>query len=219
MKDPAVKIAILTIGTRGDTQPYIALGKALKTRGHDVVLAAPDNFAAWVEGHGLAYRPIGIDMQVFIQSPEARQIMAGNVLALARIWRRTVVPMMRGSLDATWEAARDAEMIVYHPKAGGAVDMAAMAAIGDAHLLDMIARVQSVSPDIGLGIFVFCNVGDDSRTKDFAAALGNGLYSRFTGPPAKVAEGFEWLAEQGITRCQISPLDDASFDRLAPVLL
>ncbi len=118
-----MKIAILTIGTRGDTQPYIALARALVARGHDVVLAAPDNFADWVEGHGLDFRPIGIDMQAFIQSPEARQIMAGNVFALARIWRRTVVPMMRGSLDATWEAARDAEVIVYHPKAGGAVDM------------------------------------------------------------------------------------------------
>lgn len=118
-----MKIAILTVGSRGDTQPYIALGKALQARGHEVVLAAPDNFAAWVEGHGLAFRPMGIDIQAFIQSSEARQIMAGNVFALARIWRRTVVPMMRGCLDASWEAARDAEVIVYHPKAGGAVDI------------------------------------------------------------------------------------------------
>ena len=56
-----MKIAILTSGTRGDVQPYVALGKALQTRGHDVLLACPDNFAAWVEGHGLAFRSIGVE--------------------------------------------------------------------------------------------------------------------------------------------------------------
>ena len=57
-----MKIALLTLGTRGDTQPFIALGKALMARGHDVALGAPDNFQSWIEEHGLAYRSIGVDM-------------------------------------------------------------------------------------------------------------------------------------------------------------
>ncbi len=68
-----MKIAILTYGTRGDVQPFMALGTALMACGHDVLLACPDNFAAWVEGHGLAFRSIGVDMQAFVQSPEARK--------------------------------------------------------------------------------------------------------------------------------------------------
>ncbi len=31
-----MKIALLTLGTRGDVQPYAVLGKALKDRGHEV---------------------------------------------------------------------------------------------------------------------------------------------------------------------------------------
>jgi sterol 3beta-glucosyltransferase len=34
-----MKIALLTLGTRGDVQPYAVLGQALKERGHDVTLS------------------------------------------------------------------------------------------------------------------------------------------------------------------------------------
>ncbi|UCE31521.1 MAG: glycosyltransferase family 1 protein [Burkholderiales bacterium] len=119
-----MKIALVTLGTRGDVQPYIALGKALKARGHEVVLGAPEDSGAWIEGHGLAYRSIGVDMRAFVQSLEARKVMAGNVLAMARMWRETIVPLTRQSLDAIWEVARDAEVIVDHPKTAGAADVA-----------------------------------------------------------------------------------------------
>ena len=120
----ALRIAVLALGSRGDVQPSLALGKALKARGHDVILGAPDNFADWVEGHGLAFWPLGIDMQAFLQRPEVREAIAGRWFALAKIWRRSVLQLMRNSLEATWQAARDADVIVYHPKAGGAVDVA-----------------------------------------------------------------------------------------------
>jgi sterol 3beta-glucosyltransferase len=118
-----MKIALLTLGTRGDIQPFIALGKALQARGHNIVLGAPENFQSWIEDHGLTYRSIGIDMQVFVQSLEARKVMAGNVFALARMWNQTIVPLTRKSLDAIWETARDADVIVYHPKTAGAADV------------------------------------------------------------------------------------------------
>ena len=39
-----MKYALLTAGTRGDVQPFIALGIELTRRGHDVLLVAPDKF-------------------------------------------------------------------------------------------------------------------------------------------------------------------------------
>jgi sterol 3beta-glucosyltransferase len=119
-----MKIAILTSGTRGDVQPYVALGKALQARGHDVILACPDNFAAWVEGHGLEFRSIGVDMQTFLQSPVGRKVLSGNLLTFVKIWKRTIAPIVRRTLDATWESARDADVIIFHPKVGAAVDVA-----------------------------------------------------------------------------------------------
>jgi alkanesulfonate monooxygenase SsuD/methylene tetrahydromethanopterin reductase-like flavin-dependent oxidoreductase (luciferase family) len=101
---------------------------------------------------------------------------------------------------------------------GGSLDLAAMATIQDAHLVDMVRRVRDVSADVPVGMFVLCNAGEDALTRDFEARMGDGLYGRFFGAPRKVAEGLDWLAELGISRVQISPFDDASFDRLAPVV-
>ena len=121
---PSMKISLLTLGTRGDIQPYIALGKALIARGHQVRFAGPDNFGDWVKSHGLMFQSLGADMESFLQSPEARRALAGSPWSMIKLWRQTIVPLTRQTLYATWEAARDAEVIVYHPKAAGATDVA-----------------------------------------------------------------------------------------------
>ena len=118
-----MKIALLGFGTRGDVQPYVALGKALKTRGHDILLGAPDNFSDWIEGHELKFHGLGIDMETFLQSPEIRRVMAGNWFALAKIWRQTIHPMVLNLLENTWETGKNADVIVYHPKVVGATDV------------------------------------------------------------------------------------------------
>ena len=38
-----MKIAITTVGTRGDLQPYIALGLGLKDAGHEVLIVSSKN--------------------------------------------------------------------------------------------------------------------------------------------------------------------------------
>ena len=119
-----MKIVILTSGTRGDVQPYIALGKALHNRRHDVLLVCPDNSNSWVKSHGLKFRSIGVDMETFIQSPEGKKVLSGNPFALIKIWKKMIIPIMQETLNVTWKSARDADVIVYHPKVACAVDVA-----------------------------------------------------------------------------------------------
>jgi sterol 3beta-glucosyltransferase len=38
------RIAVSTLGTRGDVQPYVALARGLIDRGHSVQIAAPEQF-------------------------------------------------------------------------------------------------------------------------------------------------------------------------------
>ncbi|MDG1846595.1 MAG: LLM class flavin-dependent oxidoreductase [Acidimicrobiales bacterium] len=102
---------------------------------------------------------------------------------------------------------------------GGNLDLSVMAEIPEEHLLSMIERVREIRPDIEIGMFVLCNAGTDEFTKNLAANMGDRLFGRFFGSPEKVADGLGWLAEQGISRAQLSPFDDASFNRLAPHLL
>jgi hypothetical protein len=58
-----MKILLAPYGTRGDVQPLIALGIALRDRGHRVEVSAPDNFRAWIGSFGLVFHPVGLDME------------------------------------------------------------------------------------------------------------------------------------------------------------
>lgn len=51
-----MRIAIGTVGSRGDVQPTVVLAQALQRAGHRVVVAAPEDFGDFVEGAGVPYR-------------------------------------------------------------------------------------------------------------------------------------------------------------------
>ncbi|KAG8907240.1 hypothetical protein FRB99_005064 [Tulasnella sp. 403] len=51
----------LTIGSRGDVQPYIALCLGLKKEGHEVTIVTHEEYKAWVEGFGIQHRTAGGD--------------------------------------------------------------------------------------------------------------------------------------------------------------
>lgn len=51
----------LTIGSRGDVQPYIALGKGLQQKGHRVSIVTHEEYKEWIEGFGIEHRTAGGD--------------------------------------------------------------------------------------------------------------------------------------------------------------
>ncbi|KAF3013071.1 Sterol 3-beta-glucosyltransferase [Neopestalotiopsis sp. 37M] len=57
----SLKITCLTIGSRGDVQPYIALCKGLLAEGHRAKIATHAEFKDWVEGHGIEFAPVAGD--------------------------------------------------------------------------------------------------------------------------------------------------------------
>ena len=48
-------VFILTLGTRGDVQPYVALGKGLVEAGHTVTVCTSSSFEGFIEEDGLQY--------------------------------------------------------------------------------------------------------------------------------------------------------------------
>jgi rhamnosyltransferase subunit B len=54
-----MKILIQTLGSAGDTHPFIGIGKSLRDRGHEVVLFANEVFQGTVEGAGLRFVEMG----------------------------------------------------------------------------------------------------------------------------------------------------------------
>ena len=76
-------IAIVAAGTRGDVQPYVALGRGLRQAGHTVRLLASDGFEELVAGAGLDFRSTGPSAEERLQSDEWRATMErGNFLVI-----------------------------------------------------------------------------------------------------------------------------------------
>ncbi|XP_043720338.1 sterol 3-beta-glucosyltransferase UGT80A2 [Telopea speciosissima] len=58
---PPLQIVMLIVGTRGDVQPFVAIGKRLQDFGHRVRLATHANFKEFVLTAGLEFYPLGGD--------------------------------------------------------------------------------------------------------------------------------------------------------------
>lgn len=57
----SLKITCLTIGSRGDVQPYIALCKGLMAEGHKPTLATHAEFEPWIRKHGIDFALVAGD--------------------------------------------------------------------------------------------------------------------------------------------------------------
>jgi sterol 3beta-glucosyltransferase len=58
---PSMHFVCLTIGSRGDVQPYIALGLGLLKEGHRVTIVTHEEYKDWVQGFGIQHRTAGGD--------------------------------------------------------------------------------------------------------------------------------------------------------------
>jgi len=78
-------LAIIALGSRGDVQPYIALGRGLREAGHAVRLVTHQNFEELVTSHGLEFWPARGNVQDVAESEEMKQLLEkGNFIAITR---------------------------------------------------------------------------------------------------------------------------------------
>ncbi|MCD0162395.1 glycosyltransferase family 1 protein [Deinococcus sp. 6YEL10] len=108
-----MRVTLIALGSRGDVQPYVALGLGLRRAGHAVRLASHEAFRALVTGAGLEFAPMRGNVQEVVNSPEMRAALAGgNMLAINRVSARAT---QQGALlwaEDGLVAARDADLLV-----------------------------------------------------------------------------------------------------------
>ena len=100
-----MRIAIIAPGSRGDVQPYIALGKGLKTVGNIVRLVTHQNFEGLVNSYGVEFWPVEGNVQDIAQSKEMRELLEkGSFLAvmsqMAKEAQRGALALATGGLAA-----------------------------------------------------------------------------------------------------------------------
>lgn len=124
-----MKITILTAGSRGDVQPFIALGMGLKKAGHDVAICTSSSFEGFVTGYGLGYAFMNDELVKFVKTAEGRDAFEASSNMFG--WMKKALELMKKfkpvvlrMLDEEWAAARDSEAIIYYPKALGGYHIA-----------------------------------------------------------------------------------------------
>ncbi|PVF99017.1 UDP-Glycosyltransferase/glycogen phosphorylase [Serendipita vermifera] len=72
-KVPRLSVVIMIVGSRGDVQPFLALGQGLQRHGHRVRIATHGNFRSFVTDAGLEFYSIGGDphelMSYMVKNP------------------------------------------------------------------------------------------------------------------------------------------------------
>lgn len=105
-------IAVISYGSRGDVQPFVALARALRHLGHQVRLLAPPTFAPLAEDYGLAFAPTGADLEAHLRARIQALPESGNVLRSLWALRNELRSLIDKAARDTWQAAQGAALVV-----------------------------------------------------------------------------------------------------------
>ncbi|MBN2328217.1 MAG: glycosyltransferase family 1 protein [Candidatus Omnitrophica bacterium] len=119
-----MKIFIVTLGSRGDVQPYTALGRGLQAAGHTVTLCTSSSFESFVVDHGLRYGYMNDGIIKLMNSDIGREAMEN----MSNLWKgiktacklmKQAGPLQRQAISDSWDSAMQAhpDLILFHPKA------------------------------------------------------------------------------------------------------
>lgn len=111
-----MKIAILTLGTRGDVQPFAVLGKALRSKGHHVTLSTAKNFEELVLSYQLDFVPVDANFEEILNSNEGKKMMKGNPFAIKRNLNTWIYPHVTNSLTVFYNLSKESDLVLYHVK-------------------------------------------------------------------------------------------------------
>ncbi|GBF87642.1 hypothetical protein Rsub_00353 [Raphidocelis subcapitata] len=112
MAHHAKKVVIVTSGSRGDVQPYCALGLELAARGCDVVVCTEERVRPLVESFGLKYARLYGDPTAMLYDPAHQALLAeGRIMKVMAAAAKNQAPPEK-VLGSVAEAAEGADVIV-----------------------------------------------------------------------------------------------------------
>src|SRR5262245_50946559 len=109
------RIVLATWGSLGDLHPYIAVGRALRARGHAVTLATCAMYRAKVEGEGLAFAPYAPDLAGLPDDRDTMRRVYDEKTGTEYVIRKLVLPHLGESHSAMLQTCRGAALLVSHP--------------------------------------------------------------------------------------------------------
>ena len=110
-----MRIVIMTSGSRGDVQPYIALGLGLQRAGYQVCILTHSIFAQMIERYGLEFAPLTGNPRAMLETQKGQRFIESGGNALRFI--RDMVEMGKGQQEAFMKDAQrtlpGADLLLY----------------------------------------------------------------------------------------------------------
>lgn len=116
-----LRITCLTIGSRGDVQPYIALCKGLLAEGHRPKIATHAEFEPWIRKYGIDFAPVEGDPAELMRICVENGMFTYSFLKEAS-WK------FRGWLDellsSAWVSCQESDLLIESPSAMAGIHIA-----------------------------------------------------------------------------------------------
>ena len=113
-------IAIFTMGTRGDVQPYIYLARALTRAKHNVVIGTHPCWRCLVENAGLSFAPIGPDVDIEKEAAVIRGKNPNVVISMLKTMK-FVFGIIETSTSDIYDCCKEKDLIIVsHSQMGAA---------------------------------------------------------------------------------------------------
>lgn len=109
-----MRITMITLGSRGDIQPYVPLGMGLQAAGYQVRVATHSEFESFVRAHGLDFAPLSGNPREMVQSEAGQQWLESrtNPIAFARGLKTLTRDLVGQVVEESARAAADADVIM-----------------------------------------------------------------------------------------------------------
>lgn len=120
----AKRIAIATIGTQGDVQPYVSLAMALKARGYSVVVGASADFEDMVRSRDLEFASLGDSIQAFLNQSRFENAMSQSLLINGPALLRQGQEIVDTAARKSWTMAQGADAIILNMNTSFGIDIA-----------------------------------------------------------------------------------------------
>ncbi len=115
------KIAIFSMGTRGDIQPYIYLSKELIRNGYEVTLGSHPCWKKLVEDANIQFEPIGPDINIDKEAAIIRGKTSSPILSMLRTMN-FVFKMIQNSTNEIFEICKGKDLIIVSHSQMGATE-------------------------------------------------------------------------------------------------
>jgi sterol 3beta-glucosyltransferase len=113
LREKKVKIALTTIGSRGDIQPYIALGKELEKNGHSATILTHPWAETIINQYDLTHHPVGDNIDINFAAKKFVENSSGNLKGF-RFALNFIFDNLRSCHNDFLETLKNYDLVIGH---------------------------------------------------------------------------------------------------------